>query len=283
MKAVDALRCSPRAGTPAVLALLLVCCGVVTAQADPFDRLSFTADADTLSGTNGGGGVAFSWLHNFDAGTLLGVGAEHQAIANAQWTLGSFDGSVTRSSGDLRYTFYADAREGSGYVGGSPFGYSVVDAGVIGSWRQNWSVQLEDRQIDVETIHGNLPKIGLLYLWDQRWLACISYADSVGGNLGTHLAAARLQESGARINPLIGIAYGQAAPPVVDLQTGLVLLPGLTLREGYGGVSFSVPSWHGDVSVIGDYIDLAGNRRAMLTINYMRWLGKAPGGPTAGH
>jgi hypothetical protein len=266
-----------RGATPAVVVLVLACCRVASTTADPSDRLSFTGNVDTLSGTNGGAGIAFGWLHNFDAETLVGVGAEHQAIANAQWTLGTFDGALTRGGADARYTFYADAREGAGDAGGSAFHYSVVDGGVIGTWSQRWSVQLEDRQIDVQTTHGNLPKLGLLYLWDRRWLASVSYCYSVSGNLGTRLAALRFQESGARVNPLIGVAYGQAAPQVVDLQVGLVV-PGLLLREGYAGVSFPVPSWHGDLSVIADYVDLAGSRRAMLTVNYVRGFGAAAGG-----
>jgi hypothetical protein len=256
---------------------MLACCRLAAAADDPFDRLSFTGNADTLSGTNGGAGLAFSWLHNFDAATLLGAGTEHQAIANAQWTLGTLDGAITRGGADGTYTFYADARVGAGDIGGSAFDYSVVDGGVIGTWAQRWSVQLEDRQIDVDTTHGNLPKLGLLYLWDRRWLASVSYCYSVSGNLGTHLAAVGFRESGARINPLFGVAYGQAAPAVVDLQAGLVV-PGQMLREAYGGASFFVPSWHGDVTVTGDFIDLAGNRRAMLTVNYVRRLGPAAGG-----
>jgi hypothetical protein len=261
----------------AVPALLPLCCGLALATADPSDRLSLTGNADTLSGTNGGAGVALAWLHNFDADTLAGIGAEHQAIANAQWTLGSFDGSVTRGGAEARYTFYADAREGAGDVGSSAFHYSVVDAGVIGVWSPRWSVQLEDRQIDVATTHGNLPKLGLFYVWDRRWLASASYSYSVSGNLGTRLAAARLQESGARFNPIIGFAFGQAAPPVVDLQTGLLVAPGLTLREGYAGASFPVSSWHGELAVIGDYVDLGGSRRAMLTVNFTGHLGPAAG------
>jgi hypothetical protein len=255
---------------------MLLCCRAAIATADPSDRLSLTGNVDTLSGTNGGAGVAVGWLHNFDAETLVGVGAEHQQIADAQWTLGSFDGALTRGGADARYTVYGDAREGAGDVGTRAFHYSVVDGGVIGTWSQRWSVQLEDRQIDVETTRGNLPKLGFLYLWEQRWLASVSYCYSVSGNLGTRLTAVRLQESGARFNPLIGLAFGQAAPQVVDLQTGLVV-PGLTLKEGYAGASFPVPSWHGELSVIGDYVDLAGSRRAMLTVNYVRRLGSTAG------
>jgi hypothetical protein len=265
-----------RGRTRLVLVLALVGCRTAVATADAPDQLLLTVNGETLSGTNGGAGVTVGWLHNFDAQTLTEIGAEHQAISNAQWTLCLLDGSLTRGDPDARYTFYADAREGAGDIGASAFHYSVLTGGVIGTWSQRWSVQLEDRQIDVSSTNGNLPKIGLMFLWSHRWLVAASYAYSVGGNLGTRLSAASLQETGARFNPLIGVAFGQAAPPVVDLQAGLVL-PGRMLREGYAGVSTALPSWHAQLSVIADYVDLAGTRRATLTVSYVQRLGSSAG------
>ena len=55
--------------------------------------------------------------------------------------------------------------------------------------RSKFSVQLEARQIDIDTTHGNLPKLGLTYLWTPRLLTNVSYAHSVGGNLGTELTS----------------------------------------------------------------------------------------------
>ena len=61
---------------------------------------------------------------------------------------------------------------------------------------KKFSVQLEGRQIDIDTTHGNLPKLSLTYLWSPRLLSNISYARSVGGNLGTELTAARIDYYG---------------------------------------------------------------------------------------
>jgi hypothetical protein len=65
---------------------------------------------------------------------------------------------------------------------------------------------------------------------------------------------------------------GQAAPPVVDLQAGLVL-PGRMLKEGYAGLTMPLSSWHAELSLIADYVDLAGTRRATLTLSYLQHLG----------
>ena len=38
---------------------------------DSDDRIAVSADGQTLTGTNGGGGASLGWLHNFDADTIL--------------------------------------------------------------------------------------------------------------------------------------------------------------------------------------------------------------------
>ncbi len=264
--------CRGRTALTCALALLLVRAPLATA--DSSDRLLLSANGETLTDTNGGAGVTVGWLHNFDPNTLLEVGAEHQVISNAEWTVGSLDGSVTLGGAGTRCTLYGDVREGAGDVGSSAFKYAVEDLGAIATWTNGWSMQAEDRQIDVQTTHGNLPKLGLLYLWNRRWLGSVAYSYSVGGNLGTRLTTASLQESGTAFNPLFGIAFGQASPPVIDLETGVVLAPGQTLKEGYTGFSMPVHAWHGDITVIADYVELASTRRATLTVNYIRQLGR---------
>src|ERR1700733_1904889 len=63
-----------------------------TSTAD--DRIVVSADGTTLTGTNGGGGASLGYLHNFDASTILGFAAEHQVLADAQWTFGSLNGAA---------------------------------------------------------------------------------------------------------------------------------------------------------------------------------------------
>jgi hypothetical protein len=265
---------SRRGRTGAACALFVVLVRAPIATADSSDRLLLSGNAETLTDTNGGGGVTVGWLHNFDPSTLLEIGAEHQVISNAHWSVGSLDGSLTLGGTGTRCTLYGDVREGAGDVGSSAFRYSVVDLGAITTWTRGWSVQAEDRQIDVQTTHGNLPKLGLLYLWDRRWLASAAYSYSVGGNLGTRLTTASVQETGTAFNPILGVAFGRASPAVIDLQTGVVLAPGQTLKEGYIGFSMPVHPWHGDITVIADYVELDSSRRATLTVNYMRQLGR---------
>jgi len=271
---MGAARGRSRGAQVAACALGLLTYCAPAAAADTPDRIALSVNGSTLTGTHGGAGAALGWLHNFDAQTVGSISADHQSLGNAQWTVGGLDGSLTGGAPGARYTLYGNARVGRGDAGGASFDYSVVDAGMIRGIGPRWSMQIEDRQIDVQTTHGNLVKPGMQYLWNQRVLASVSYSYSLSGNLGTRLTTARIQDTGFRVAPLVGIAFGQAAPQVLDLQTGAVL-PGRQLKEAYAGLTVPVPSWRGDLTAVADYIDLAGSRRATLTVNYIFHVGRA--------
>ncbi|HEY4212442.1 MAG TPA: hypothetical protein VGM84_13265 [Steroidobacteraceae bacterium] len=235
----------------AVLALMPVGVSAQTAGTS-FDRLVFSADGSSLTGTNGGGGGSITWLHNFDADKLIGVAAEHQVLSVSHWSFGSLTGSVSAGSGDQRYTFYGEAHEGAGDDGGKAFKYHVEALGLTGTYFHRLSATLEDRQINVETTRGNLPKVGLSYLWSQHVQTALSYQYSFGGNLGTQLTSGRIDVYGP-LNFLGGFAVGQASPTVLGL---LVTLPPHDLREGYVGVSkhFAL----NELTFIVDYQHLSG-------------------------
>jgi hypothetical protein len=234
------------------------------------DRILLSLNGSTLPGTNGGGGGSVGWLHNFDADTLAGVAVEHQGISAAQWTFGSVNGSLTREFWHARYSFYGEAHEGAGDDGPHAFTYSIGAAGIVGTYFHRLSVLLEDRQFDVETTHGSLPKLGLSYLINPHIQAAVSYADSVGGNLGTHLTSARIDAYTSKANFLVGGAVGQVSPTVLGLE---FVVPGKSLREGYVGVTKSLPQRRGDLTLVVDYQDLAGSNRVAVTLSYIFHVG----------
>jgi hypothetical protein len=234
------------------------------------DRIVLSADGSTLPGTNGGGGGSVGWLHNFDADTLAGVAVEHQVLSVAHWTFASVNGSLTRTLGDARYGFYGEAHEGAGDDGPNAFKYSIVAAGVVGTYYHRFSVQLDDRQYEVERTHGNLPKLGLSYVWNPHVLTTISYAYSVSGNLGTHLTAGRIDLYGSSVSFLGGFAFGQVSPTVLGLE---LVIPGKTLSEGYVGVAKHLPRARGDLTLVVDYQDLSGSSRVAVTLNYIFHVG----------
>jgi hypothetical protein len=259
-------------GLVAVATALGTPCLVFGASSTTDDRIGVSADGATLTGTNGGGGASVSWLHAFNADVLATVAAEHQVLAGADWTFGSVGGSWGLGAGDSRYTLYGEAHEGAGDDGPRAFHYSIEAAGVIGTYFHRLSVQLEDRRIDVETTHGNLPKFGLSYLWNPHLLTNVAYSYTVSGNLGTRLTAARIDLYGAAVNLLGGVAFGQASPAVVNLQSGIVI-PGRHLHEGFVGVSKPLPRARGELTLVADYLDLGGIKRATVTLSYIFHVG----------
>src|SRR5262250_72608 len=106
-------------------------------------------------------------------------------------------GRAGSSDSGTRSSFYGEVTLGDGEVNGNdPFDYAISAIGLIHSRPGGLSLQLEDRQIDVDQTHGNLPKIGISYLWNPRLLSTIAYADSVSGNLGTQLWTGRVDVYG---------------------------------------------------------------------------------------
>jgi hypothetical protein len=236
------------------------------------DRIAVSANGSTLTGTNGGGGASVAWLHNFDTATLVSAAAEHQALSVARWTFGSLNGSLTRGPDDQRYTIYGEVHEGAGDNGPHAFGYHIEAAGVVGTFLHRLSAQLEDKQIDVLSTHGNLPKFGLSYLWGPHLQTALAYQHSVKGNLGTRLWTARIDEYGATVNFLAGAALGQVTANVAG-YLNIPTRPGTQLHEGYVGVSRPFAHSRSELTFIADYQDLSGSKRATVTLNYIFHVG----------
>lgn len=245
-------------------------CRAVRAADTSDDRIALSADGSTLSHTNGGGGGSLAWLHNFDPNALFGVAVEHQQLSVANWTFGSVNGAFTFGPDGQRYSAYGEAHEGAGDDGPHPFHYSIEALGLIGSYFKRLTVQVEDRQIDVETTHGNLPKVGVSYLWSPHLQTSVSYSYSVSGNLGTRLPGFRIDAYGANFSYLAGAAYGPASAAVLGLD---FTVPVHRLKEAYVGLSKPLPHPHSEITLIADYQDLSGSTRYIVTLNYIVHVG----------
>jgi hypothetical protein len=255
----------------------MACAGVAYADATGSDdRLLFSADGATLSRASGGGGGSVGWLHNFNADTLAGAAVEYDTIANGHWTFGSLNASTTSGPASARLSLYGEIHEGAGDLGLHRFDYSIVAAGLIRTFGPHFSLQLDDRQIDIDTARGNLPKIGAAVLWGPRLQTAIGYQHSVSGNLGTNLGSLRIDVYAKPLNWLAGGAFGQGSPAVFNLQTNVIEPGSGRLKEAFLGAAKSLA--RSEVTVVADYLDLSGTRRATLTVNYIfdMGAGRAP-------
>jgi hypothetical protein len=239
------------------------------------DRIGLSADGATLTGTNGGGGGSLFWLHNFDPGTLAGIAVEHQVLADSQWTFGSLNASKSFGSDNQRYNVYGEVHEGGGDDGLHSFRYEIESAGIFGTFDHKLSAQLEDKRVDAEFSHGNLPKAGLAYLWGPHLLTTASYQYSVSGNLGTRIEAVRLDLYEGKMTFFAGAALGPASPAIFDIETSgpLLLVRARELHEEYLGLTKPFARWHSELTVAADYLDLSGIARASLTLTYIFHIG----------
>lgn len=235
----------------------------VTPSSSVEDRLLLSADGAWLTGGSGGGGASALWSHTFAPQDVLGAGAEYQQIANAHWTNGVLSGSLGLGHGTPATSFYGEAHEGAGDIGTHGFDYSVVTAGLLTTPIEWLTVQLEERRIDVDTSHGNLPKLGLSLHVAKPLLVSVSYADTAGGNLGTRLASLRVDYTGSALTALAGAANGHAAPAVLNLL-GQIVEPSPKLTELFAGIgrSFAGADWQ----LLADYQNIEGFKRTTVTV-----------------
>jgi hypothetical protein len=262
----------------AVAAVLAPLSALQAAPSTVDDRIAFSANGESLTGTSGGGGASLGWLHNFSEDELAGVGVEHQILANAHWTFGSLNGSYSTGAGDQRYSFYGDIHEGGGNSGARSLGYHVENVGVVGTYFHRLSVQVEDRQISIDTVSGNLPKLGISYLWNPHALTTLGYAYSAGGNLGTRLLTGKIDIYHPGLNLLGGFSFGQATAAVLfQVGPAQTSVPGLRLKEGYIGATLPLLQQRSELSLILDYQDLSSSltssKRFQGTLNYIFHLG----------
>ena len=273
-----------RARTLAI-ALIALGCGIRPARADqPLapapvpaatgtaqDRLVLSGNGEWLTGGAGGWGASALWSHTFESADVLGGGAEYQHVADSHWTNGVLNGVLVLSQGPPT-DLYAELHEGSGDLALRSFNYSVITAGALVTPLSWLSVQLEEKRVDVDTTHGNLPKLGLLFRVAPEVLVSASYADSAGGNLGTRLTSVRVDYTGP-VTALAGAATGRAAPAVLNLL-GQIVAPSPKLTELFAGVGrrFGRAEWQ----LLADYEDLESFKRTTITLTCTFHLGGPP-------
>jgi hypothetical protein len=245
-------------------------------DARPPDRLTLSGSGSRLTDTDDkGGGGSLNWLHYFTPNAIFGMGAEHQFVEEAKMTFGSVRGSWARGEPSSRFSIFGEVSYGEGDDDGRDFDYGVAVLALSQNFTSKFSVQLEGRQIEIDTSHGNLPKLSLTYLWTPRLLSSVSYAYSVGGNLGTELTSARIDYYGRHANLMLGGASGRADPAVLVLEPGVVL-PASQSKQGFVGIGKTFK--RGEVLLLGDYLEVADSEKITVTLSFTAYVGsRGPG------
>jgi hypothetical protein len=235
----------------------------------PDNRIILSGNYETLTGTSGGEGGSINYLGQPGPSGLLGVGAEYQKLATSNWEFASFSGAYTGAMGARsHWSVHGEAHEGVGRTstsaGSSNFDYSIVAAGGGLTAPGGLSFDLEERQIDVSTSHGSLPKLTLAQPFGRHLLTSLAYAHSVGGNLDTNYGLARVDIFGPGYGFIVGGSYGRVTPAVINIQ-GVLLVEARHLSEIFLGVTKTIA--HVDLTLLGDDQDLEGIKRVTVTLN----------------
>jgi hypothetical protein len=231
----------------------------------PDDRIILSGDGDTLTGIHGaGGGGSLAYLAQLNPDAMLSFAGEYQSLAGSRWEFGSFTTAFGHAlTSNTRWNISAEAHEGAGQSGNVHFGYAIEAGGLGLTVPTGLTLSAEERQIDVDTSHGSLPKVGLAKAWGPHWLTSIGYASSVGGNLSTEYGVARVDFLSAPIQVFVGGDTGHVAPAVLDIE-GILLPEARHLTEVF--VGFTKPSRRVDFSLLADRIDLTGIARLTITL-----------------
>jgi len=248
-----------------------VSAGAAEVDVRPFDKLALSGSSSSFADTDDkGGGGSLSYLHYFTPDMLAGLGVDHTFVEQSKLTYGSVRAAWGRGQPASRFTLIGEYYDGEGDDNGRKFDYRVGVLGMSQSLTSKFSIQLETRQFDIDTTYGNLPKIGLTYVWSPRFMTNISYADSVSGNLGTELTSARFDIYGKRINIMLGGSTGKANPAVLVLQPGVVLPPSYSNEYFLG---FAKPFKRAEVQLLGDLLEVSGSKKYTVTLSVIAYLG----------
>jgi hypothetical protein len=243
--------------------------GVAQAAAPPpaTERLTFSAGGVDWDGAQDGGGGSLGWLHNFSSSTILGAAGEYQRLGDTKWAFGTLSFAFGLGPTQYRSNLYVEGRRGAGDDATHSFTYSTYIAGLVQNVTPRLAFQIEDKQLDINQTHGNLPKLGVQYLWGSRFLTQLAYAQSTNPHtLGTKLWTARADYYGKWANLIVGGAGGQATPVVLNFQTGLPIPgTGLNTTEAYVGVT--KPFSRIDITLMADYLELGDLRRKQVALN----------------
>ena len=236
-----------------------------TSAWQPDDRLILSGDGATLTGTNGGGGGSAAYLHQLSPDALVGLAAEYQSLYTANWAFGSLSAAFGHAlTASTRWNVHAEIHEGAGHTAGQRFDYGIEALGVGSSIPGGFALDLEERQIDVATSHGSLPKAALSKNWGTHWLTTVAYAHSFGGNLNTNYTLARVDFYSSFVNLLAGGSIGRVNPVVVNIDGLFLESQTRHLNEGFAGLGKSLGSC--DLMLLADEIDLQGSHHFIGTL-----------------
>lgn len=214
------------------------------------------------SGVGGGGGI--EWSHAASPRQTLSAGFSGFALPGTKWLTGR--GAATRGFG--RTTVAADLMAGRSSVEG---GFFQVGGGVshpLGS--QRFVGDAECHYLGGTAARGTLAKAGLTFLPRPSLVLQGGYYQSLGGTLGSRLAAAKMVYIAGRRRYLVGGSLGRSSPSVFGLvdqqQTQDV-------RHAFAGATLPFAAG-GELTIVLEHYDLEVANRTLLSLIWKMAFGR---------
>ncbi len=233
------------------------------------DQLSLGLDATRVAPVSGGGATV-DWLHDDGGSARWDLGLTYQRIGSSHWHFGTVGSAwVGTAPPARRWTASASASVGTGRTEGRTFDYQDISASLSRGLAAALTVSARDRQIDVDTAHGNMPAVSLEFVGGTRWLARAEFEKSVSGNLGARIAMLRLDHLARRLGASVGVGVGRVVPVVAivpSIAPTPVNPPVQTLHDAFIGLAWQL----GGSKILAtlDHLRLGSEVHWTLTLNY---------------
>ena len=236
---------------------------------DRDDRIAIERrSAPRSPATNGGGGGALGWLHNFDADSLAGVAGRAPGTGDGTLDLRLGQRHPSHAVRPINAIASTAKRTRDGATTArATFNYAIEAAGVDRHILPQ-AVRAARRQADQCRDHARESAQGGTLLSVESALPdSVSYSYSVSGNLGTRLTAARIDDYGAACESFwpgrvrSGLA-GRTVHRSCTSQLGATRDPWAPAQGRIRGVSKPLPHLRSELTLVGDYQDLSGSKHA---------------------
>lgn len=223
------------------------------------DALLATGEWERSSGGITGGGGSLDWLHTARPGTNVSLGLATYRLGDSQRTLGRAGAFFPLAD---RWTLEPQVTLGGGNTAGAGFLYQQYRARLGFRASSRLYIKAQEEYLNIGDSNGHLLSGGVSVLPSRLLFVDVSYAHSVGGNLGTEFVSGRFDLYQRTLRPFAGFAVGQTAPVVFDVGFGQQLMA-QDLREGFVGFVFPIAA--AEFTVALDWIQVGSAQRSTFT------------------
>lgn len=206
-------------------------------RADCVDLLVVGGESYDFAAGGSGRGFSIDGMRCLEPSWSAHAGAATFDVADSRWTFGRLGATLRMPAG---YVAHFIATGGSGRNAAGPFAYRKLSGGISIRARDTLYAKVEHEYIDVDVNRGNLARLGVVAVVASGISVDVTVVRSLGGNLGTRAAVARIDAVTGAVRLFGGHAHGRLPPQVVDVASG-ERAPDVVSRGTFAGLGVKLP------------------------------------------